>query len=121
MLVMGLIFIAVPHWLIRLVTDQPELLKLSPPLLRLSGFVQVFFGTAIVLGQGMRGAGDTRATLVMTAASTYLVRLPLSYLLGIYMELGLWGIWLGLCVELFTRGMLFAARFVHGGWQKVKV
>jgi len=67
---MGLMFILLPEPLVRLITDKPELLANAPKLLRICGFVQVFFGSAIVLGQGMRGAGDTRTPLMMTAAST---------------------------------------------------
>ncbi len=116
---LGFIFLADP--LVRLTTNQPALLELTPPLLMLCGFVQVFFATAIVLGQAMRGAGDTRATLAMTAAATYLVRLPLAWLLGIHLELGLLGVWYALCLELVVRGLLFAGRFFSNAWMRVKV
>lgn len=119
--VMGLVFIFLPEMLVRLYTDQPELLAESPRLLFICGFIQVFFASAIVLGQGMRGAGDTRTMLWLTALSTYGVRLPLVYVLGVYMELGLFGVWLGLCIELAFRGMLFATRYLIGGWEKVEV
>lgn len=118
---LGLFFIIAPWLLVRIVTNEPALLAASPPLLRLAGLVQVFFATAIVLGQGMRGAGDTRTTMWMTTASCYLVRLPLAWLFGLTLGLGLTGVWIGLCAELACRGLLFAARFFHGGWLKVHV
>lgn len=121
MAVMGLFFIAVPEVFVRLMTNQPEILELSPPLLRMTGFVQVFFGTAIVFRSALQGAGDTRMTMLLMAGSMYLVRLPLAYLLGIVAGLGLRGVWYGLCVELVVRGCIFAGRFFHGGWMKIKV
>jgi Na+-driven multidrug efflux pump len=42
-------------------------------------------------------------------------------LLGIYFELGLPGIWMGLMGEIVIRGGFFVARFLHGGWTKIKV
>ncbi|NJL30379.1 MAG: MATE family efflux transporter [Phycisphaerales bacterium] len=118
---LGLAFILFPEMLVRLATNQPELLATSPTLLRVAGFVQIFFATAIILGQGMRGAGDTRTTLWMTALSTYGVRLPLGYFFAVIMGWGLVGLWIGMCTELAFRGCLFAARFLHGGWMKVRV
>ena len=118
---MGLAFIFFADPLVRLVTNQEPLLELTPPLVVICGFVQVFFATAIVLGQAMRGAGDTRATLVMTAAATYLVRLPLAWLLGIHLEMGLVGVWYALCAELVFRGGLFAWRFFSNAWMRIRV
>lgn len=118
---MGLWFMAWPQPLIRLATDEPELLATAPTLLRMAGFVQVFFATSIVLGQAMRGAGDTRSTLLLTAASTYAVRLPLVYLFAVPLGWGLIGVWMGLCTELAVRGCLFAWRFGHGDWLRAKV
>ena len=45
----------------------------------------------------------------------------MAYLFGVVMGLGLPGIWLGLCGEIVVRGMLFTARFLNGGWAKLKV
>lgn len=118
---LGLVFIFFPEPLVRLYTDQPELLTTSPPLLELCGYVQVFFASAIVLGQTIRGAGDTRTALYMTAFSTYFVRLPLAYFMGVYLGYGLTGVWYGLCIELAFRGSLFTARYLQGGWQRVQV
>ena len=121
MTVMGLMFIFLPEPLVRIITDKPELLANAPPLLRICGFVQVFFGSAIVLGQGMRGAGDTRTPLMMTAASTYLVRVPLAYFFGVHLGWGLIGVWYGLCIELTVRGLIFSFRFLQGGWARTRV
>lgn len=118
---MGLLFIFVPEWMVAITTNQPELLERSPELLRVAGFVQVFFGTSIVLGQAMRGAGATRITLMVTATTTYLVRLPMAYVLGVVMEMGLLGVWIGLSVELLVRGCLFFILFMRGGWEKTRV
>lgn len=118
---MGILFLLAPAVLVRVVTNEPALLATAPTLLRMAGIVQVFFGSAIVLSQAMRGAGDTRTTMWLTYLSTFLVRLPAVYLLGITAGLGLVGVWMGLCGELAFRGVLFSARFLHGGWARARV
>lgn len=121
MTVMGLVFIAIPEQLTAIISDTPQHLEMVPPLLRICGFAQFFFGTYAVLSQALRGAGDTTAAMAMTYSSTFLVRLPAAFLGAWLTGWTLWGLWIGLCGELVVRGCLFAARFLHGGWQRVKV
>ncbi|MCC7409407.1 MAG: MATE family efflux transporter [Phycisphaeraceae bacterium] len=118
---LGVLFIAVPEQLVRLITEAAPLLELSPQLLRITGFVQFFFGSAMVFSFSLRGAGDTRAAMVLTYFCTYVVRLPAAWLLGIHFGLGLRGVWLALCGELVLRGCLFAARFFQGAWVRARV
>lgn len=121
MTVMGLTFIAVPELWCRLMTDEPQLLALSPKLVRICGFVQVFFGSYLVLSEAMRGAGDTRWPMILSNVSTWCVRLPAVWIVGVELEGGLVGVWYAICGELIVRGLIFAARFRHGGWLKARV
>lgn len=121
MMLTGLIFVVFAEELVGIVTDKQVFLETSPPLLRLAGYVQGGFGTAIVFSAVLRGAGDTLTAMALTYGSTFLVRLPLVYLLGVKLDLGLKGIWYGLCFELLFRGLLFLASFLRGGWARVKV
>jgi putative MATE family efflux protein len=118
---LGIIFMIFGRPLTAIISDQPVHLNHVPNLLLICGAVQVFFALAMVVRQGLRGAGDSLWVFFITTFSSYAVRLPLSYMLGVAMGLGIEGIWLGLCGELVIRGLLFTARFVHGGWMRIKV
>jgi putative MATE family efflux protein len=117
----GLSFILFPAAWTRLMTDLPELLELSPQLVRVCGFVQIGFGSYLILSEAMRGAGDTRWPMILSNVSTWLIRLPAVYLFGVVLEGGIVGVWYALCSELLVRGLLFVGRFLHGGWLEVKV
>ena len=122
MAVMGVVFVLFPEPLARLLApDEPTLYKAAAPLLIIAGPVQVFFGTYMVLSHVLRGAGDTSTAMALTYGCTFLIRLPAVWLLAGPMEMGLIGVWLALCGELVIRGLVFAARFLHGGWMRVKV
>ncbi|MEM9415500.1 MAG: MATE family efflux transporter [Planctomycetota bacterium] len=121
MFALGLVFVAIPELLVRSLTDLPELLALAPPLVRLCGYVQFFFGSALVLQGAMRGAGDTRVPAILSNALTWGFRLPLAAIFGLWLGWGLYGIWVALCTELFLRGCVFIARYKGDGWLKVKV
>jgi len=117
----GLIFMFAGEPLTRLISDDPLHLELAPKLLFICGLVQINFAMAMVIRNGLRGAGDTVACMFLTWFSTYAVRIPLAWLFGYWLGYGLVGVWIGLCAELFIRGFLFLGRFMQGGWKKVKV
>jgi Na+-driven multidrug efflux pump len=117
----GLLFVALAEPLVGLVTDKPVFLSSAPELLRMAGFVQCGFGTAIVFSAVHRGAGDTLTAMLVSYGSMFFVRLPLVWLLGVHWGLGLKGIWYGLCFELMFRGLLFLVSFLRGGWVHAKV
>ena len=52
---------------------------------------------------------------------TLLIRVPLVWCIGITLNHGFNGIWLALVIELSLRAVVFAARFLHGGWTRVQV
>lgn len=139
MTLMGVAFVVFPERIVGLMSSEPSHLALTPPLLVICGYVQVFFGVALVVRSALRGAGDVHAAMWITWVTTYGVRIPAAYLLsgvdialtsGVVIEnpmpddfpvSGLTGLWLGLCGELVVRGLAFGGRFVQGGWAKVKV
>ena len=121
MTVMGAAFIAFGEPLTALISDDPVHLKYAAQALFIVGFVQPFFALSLVIRGGLSGAGDTRASMILIWISTYAVRLPLTWLLGDWLGLGFVGVWIGLTIELFVRGLLFLGRYLHGGWMRVKV
>jgi Na+-driven multidrug efflux pump len=73
----------------------------------------------MVLAGGLRGAGDTRATMIITPRGLWLVRLPLAMLLT--GPLGLLGAWIAMGLDLQLRGTAIFLRFRSGRWAKIKV
>ncbi|MFK7959839.1 MAG: MATE family efflux transporter [Phycisphaerales bacterium] len=121
MSLLGVVFMTLGEPLTRIISSEPIHLETVPRLLFICGTMQVFFAITMVIRQGLRGVGDTKWCLIMTTTSSYLVRLPATWLLGVHFGLGLEGIWIGLCGEFFVRAMLFGGRFLHGGWSRVRV
>lgn len=131
----GIAFLTLNREIVGLFTQQPTHLANTPRLIFICGFIQIPFGVGLVMRNALRGAGDTKAVMTITWISTFLIRLPLAWLLsGVDIPLwdgrvlpnpgpdwGLWGLWIGLCTELTIRCGLFTARFLQGGWQRVRV
>ena len=118
---LGVLFMTQGDFLTSIISAEPVHLKHAPRLLFIAGTIQIFFAIGMVIRQGLRGAGDSIWPFLITSVSSYVVRLPLAWYLGVHLELGIEGIWLGLCGELVIRAMLFSARFLHGGWKSLRV
>jgi putative MATE family efflux protein len=69
---------------------------------------QPFMAVAIVLGQSLRGAGDTRGALGVSAVGALVVRLSCTWLFALKLRLGLPGVWLGSTCDWMVRSTLLA-------------
>ncbi|MBG80946.1 MAG: hypothetical protein CMJ39_09590 [Phycisphaerae bacterium] len=120
-ILMGLIGIGFIIWgrgLTSIISTEELHLDVVPKLLVICGATQVFFAASMVVRQALRGTGDTTWVFIITVVSSYGIRLPAAWFLGVYLDWGLPGIWFALCGELGIRAMLFMARFINGGWAK---
>lgn len=81
----------------------------------------VVFPFADPLGKGLRAAGDAMFTMGISLFTTIGVRLILSILLGIVLDLGVIGIALAMCLDWTVRGVIFWIRFRQGKWKSYRV
>ena len=81
----------------------------------------VVFPFADPLGKGLRAAGDAMFTMGISLFTTIGVRLILSILLGIVLDLGVIGIALAMCLDWTVRGVIFWIRFRQGKWKTYRV
>ena len=81
----------------------------------------VVFPFADPLGKGLRAAGDAMFTMGISLFTTIGVRLILSILLGIVLDLGVIGIALAMCLDWTVRGVIFCIRFRQGKWKTYRV
>jgi putative MATE family efflux protein len=73
------------------------------------------------LGSGLRAAGDVKFTMYVSVFSTVGVRLVLSYLFAIILNLGVMGIAWAMCCDWVFRGAVFWIRMKKGAWKKFQV
>ena len=118
---MGVVFFTLGYPIASLYTNLPEVATAAAMVLRLVAVVQPFALTNFTLGGALRGAGDTRYTLLATVVGVWGIRLPLAYLLVVRGNMGLLGAWIGMTLDMFVRALLVYARFQTGRWKKIRV
>jgi len=88
---------------------------------RVVALFQPLLVISIVYVGGLRGAGDTRFPLKITAVGTFLVRLPVGYYFGIVRGGGLMGAWYGMLADMAWRATAASIRFLRGRWLSTRV
>jgi putative MATE family efflux protein len=116
----GAVLFLVPRPIVSIFTSDPEVIALSAEVLRIVAIAQPALALVMVLSGSLRGAGDTRVVMSITAVGFCAVRIITAYLL-VRAGYGLVGAWIGMVVDLFFRGSLFLLRFKRGGWKTVNV
>ena len=111
-----LMYIAAPA-MIGVLTPNEEIRNLGAAVLRIEAFAEPFYAASIVASGALRGAGDTLVPSCMNFASMWCVRIPLAAILA--PRVGLYGVWIAMCVELCFRGILFTTRLKRERWMRV--
>lgn len=121
MCIMGVGFFFGRHFLVGLYTNDPDVMRLGEMCLIFIAVAQPLQSVSIVLSWALRGAGDTRVTLLFTFIGIWIVRVGIGYLMGIVLGLGLFGVWLGWIGDFLARAILVALRFRSSRWKALKV
>ena len=69
----------------------------------------------------LRAAGDARFTMPVSMFSTWIFRIGFSYILGSWMQMGLFGVWLAMEIDWVVRALFFTIRFLGKKWEKSNV
>jgi MATE family multidrug resistance protein len=104
------LFIAIPHWFASVYTSVDEVVALAAMLIPIAGFFQIFDGLQVVSAGALRGAGDTRAPLVVNIVGFWCIGLPTSLLLGFRLGFGPQGLWWGVVAGLGAVACFLLAR-----------
>jgi Na+-driven multidrug efflux pump len=73
------------------------------------------------LAGALRGAGDTRTVLGISALGLWGIRLVPAYLLAVVLGLGVAGAWGAAIMDINARGALMWLRFRQGKWKSIRV
>ena len=110
-------FVFAPH-IIGFFNSHFEVVKIGSNFLRLMAITLPFLASALVLGRGISGAGDTAAPAVMTGISQLGLRIPSAYIMAFIFGLGINGIWLGINISDICQGIAMLWYFKGRFWQK---
>ncbi|MCP5372183.1 MAG: MATE family efflux transporter [Hyphomicrobiales bacterium] len=117
----GVAMVALPGLLLAGFIHDPAVVEIGVPALRLGGVTVVADGVGMVLMHALLGAGAARAVLAVATGTQWLIGLPLAWLTGAYLGLGLVAIWGCFAGYRILQAAIFAVLWSRRGWAAIKV
>ncbi|MCZ8520417.1 MULTISPECIES: MATE family efflux transporter [Paenibacillus] len=98
-------------------TSNAEIIAMGSGILLLSIILEPGRTFNLVVINSLRAAGDARFPVLMGILSMWGVAVPLAYVLGIRMGMGLLGVWIAFTVDEWLRGLIMLLRWRSRAWE----
>ena len=72
---------------------------------------------AFTIPATFRASGDAKMCMVISVVSMWIFRIIFSYILGKYMGMGVFGVWVAMIIDWVVRSICFIARYFSGKWK----
>ncbi|GAE31190.1 MATE family efflux transporter [Halalkalibacter hemicellulosilyticus] len=116
---MSAIFYFLSNPILSIFTDNPDIIALGSILLLLHVIMEPGRSFNLVVINCLRAAGDVKFPVYLGVISMWGVSIPVAYFFGIYLDMGLVGIWLGMVADEWLRGFLMYIRWRGGKWREM--
>lgn len=71
---------------------------------------------SFTLPNALRGAGDAKFTMIVSILSMWICRIVVSYVLVMWCGLSILGVWIGMFVDWYVRGICYSLRYLSSKW-----
>lgn len=117
----GLLFYFFGPKLVALYTQDLSVIKMSGNIMKIIALIQPFQASAFAISGGLRGAGDTVSTLIVTMIGVIVIRLSVAYVLINIVGMGLIGAWIAMLSDQIIRWIGITLRYKTGKWKHIKL
>ena len=117
----GLSFIFLGRQMVSLYNSDPQIVELGGRVLLLVAVMQPLQSSQFIIAGALRGAGDTRATAVITFITVLIVRPVSAIILVQGLHWGLEGAWIAMVLDQVLRSVLVLARYQGGKWKTIRL
>ena len=106
--------------LMNLYSATPEaMVVLRPGLYLLWIMTPLFWASAFVPPSALRATGDVKYEAAVAMCSMIFVRVFLAWFIGVFLGVGVFGIWVAMYADWVTRTIFFMRRLRSGKWKKM--
>lgn len=116
-----LLFTVFPGPIIRIFTQEPEVVRTGIDALRIIGTGYIFYGIGMVMMQAFNGAGDTRTPTWINFFGFWCFQIPLAYMLSQVLHFGPEGVFIAIPVAETAIALVCYYYFRKGKWKTVQV
>jgi len=99
-----------------------EVIMLTAQIIRLNAVaIPLLWPMSFIIPSGLKGAGDTRFTMVVSIISMWTFRVFVGYIFSILLGVGVVGMWGAMFFDWIARGIIYYTRLKRGKWMKKMV
>ena len=106
------------RWILSFLSDNQTVIDYSVKYIFISLPFEPVMAWGVILAGGLNGAGDTKSVMIRVALSVWLVRVPFSFIFGILLGWGAYGVWWAMNASLLVQAILISERYWKRRWLK---
>ena len=113
----ALIFLALPL-ILKAYNLSDQTAAAATNIIHFHGIIaMIIWPLSFALPAAYRAAGDAKACMYTSIVSMWIFRIGFSYLVGKYMGLGVFGVWVAMVIDWVVRAICFIIRYFNGKWK----
>lgn len=105
-------------WVFLIFTNDPEVISLGKKILFIEIGLEIGRAINIIMTRSLVAVGDVITPTVVGIIFQWLVALTGAYFFGVYLNLGLVGVWIAMALDECIRGFIFMIHFYKEKWKK---
>jgi len=99
-----------------LLSDNQIVINECARYIRIALIFEPIMAWSVILGGGLNGAGDTKGVMIIIALCVWLLRIPLSYIFGLYFGFGQIAVWWSMNASIFIQAIFITKRYFARRW-----
>jgi multidrug resistance protein, MATE family len=117
----GILALIWPGAILGIFTNKPEVIEVAKPVMRMMASITSLISAALILVQALFGAGNSKFVMKVEFTLHLTCLIPLSYLLGVVLGLGMLGTWMAAAIYVLLLSSLMAWKFYEGKWKQIQL
>lgn len=116
---LGVLLILLMNPILSIYNVSEEAIVLTKEVFTLHAIIaSVIWIPSFALPNALRAGGDVKFTMWVALISMWIFRIGCSYVLALWFNLGLLGIWIAMFIDWLFRAIVFGWRFLKSNWIK---
>jgi MATE family multidrug resistance protein len=105
--------------IVRFISDSDSVRAAAILPMRMMGIVTPIIAVAMILSEALFGAGNTKFVAAAQFCLVFFVLVPLAWVLGIELHVGLAGMWVGAVTYAVGAAAVMTLKFKGGAWKSI--
>lgn len=105
--------------LLGLFTTNPEVLRIGQTLILISVFQEAGRACNVIMINALNATGEVRYPVIVGLIIMWGISMPLTYVLAIVMEWGIYGVWIAFVIDEWIRCVFMITRWKSGKWKRI--